>query len=203
MALTDRDYSLTLRGAIDGNTDNPFENKFWFQSDDGTGDAIDLAEAFRDARLLLVANICSSQINFYQIEVINLVNLSDFATIAVNQDGTRLSNVQNYNSAWGFTYLRPIRGIHNGSKRFGPVALGDAVNQQPASDILSDLADLAVALETQLASGTDHNYDPCVVKTVKVPLSSNPAKFKYVPDTLYVCSSVFFAGLSHQDSRES
>lgn len=201
MALTDQDFKLVLTGYWEDDLDNPIQNQFWYKADSANGSAPNLAVTFATAIVPTIALILSSSFQFTTIEVINLVDLQDFTTADINIDGERASNVVTLKDAWGFRFLRPRRGMHDGSKRFGPIAIGDVVNKAPITSLLVTLDNVSDTLQAQLASESPAvNYDPCCVKMVKVQNASN-AKFHYEPEDLFICNSVSFTGVSHQDTR--
>jgi len=203
MALTNVDYKLVLTGVYDQETANPIQNVFWYKADAAAGSAQDLATVFISELLVNIASIVDSAMLYTTVEVINLVDLQDFTIASTGVPGARNGNVANRWDSWGFQYLRPIRGMNNGSKRFGPITTSDYTNQVATSGMLVTLDLVSDALEVPLVGATDVTYAPCCVKTVKVANENGNGKFHYEPADLFICNSVAYVGVTHQDSRGS
>lgn len=203
MALTNADYKLTLTGFFEGETANPIENVFWWKADQAGGTAQDLATQFVNTIVPEIAKIVAEGMVFSQVEVINLVDLQDFTIATFGVAGLRSAFVANRWDAFAFQYLRPIRGMNNGSKRFGPIAKADYENQQAVTSLGVTLDLVSDALESGLEANLDVTYLPACVKTHLVANQNGNGKFHYEPLDLFVCNSVAYQGVSHQDSRGS
>lgn len=91
--------------------------------------------------------------------------------------------------------------MNNGSKRFGPIATLDYSGEVADAAMLQIFDELSDILEAELLVIGGASYAPCCVKTVKVPNENGNGKFHYEPDELFVCNSVAYQRVSHQDSR--
>lgn len=200
MALTNVDYKLTLTSAY-SETSETFQNVFWYKASSTSGTALDLCENWVTDVAPAIADIISSDTLLLEIESYNLVDDTDFASMSVTLAGTRPGVSMNAWDSWGFRYLRPQRGMHNGSKRFGSVAIADVANGVGDPTIVGLCAALAVVLESTFPNPGLVFYSPCVVKTVEVPNSTGDGTH-YEPDTLLVCTDVSFTGLTTQNTRK-
>lgn len=199
--LTVNDYRLVLTGYLDSDFDNPIQNQFWYKAVGGTGSAPGLATTFNANIVPAVASLVTSRLVFTTIEVVNLVDLQDFTILSTGVPGDRGIILSNRWDCWAFQYLRPIRGMNNGSKRFGPISATDYSNEEADAGFLVDLDLASDAFETPLASLGGVSYAPCCVKTEKVPNENGNGKFHYDPIDLFICNSVAYQRVSHQDSR--
>lgn len=200
MALSNLDYRLVTTGYLDDDFDNPIQNQFWYKAS-AAGTAQELATQFNAVMIPALASVVTARLVFTTVEVVNLVDLQDFTILSTGVPGDRGIVIQNRWDAWSFQYLRPIRGMNNGSKRLGPIATFD-YNDEVADVGFGVTLDLASdAMESPIPTFGGPAYWPCCVKTAKVANENGNGKFHYVPADLYICNSVAYQRVSHQDSR--
>lgn len=198
---TNLDYKLVVTAYLDQDIDNPIQNQFWYKASSADAHAGELATVFNANVVPGLARVVTSSLVFTTIEITNLVDLQDFTTMSLGTPGERTSTYTNRWDAWAFQFLRPIRGMNNGSKRLGPIATLDYSKEVPVSSMLQLLDETSDDMEAPLPTLGGATYSPCCVKTIKVANANGNGKFHYEPDELYICNSVAFQRVAHQDSR--
>lgn len=199
MALTSRDYQAVLSGTIFGTVS--IKNVFYFQADTAGGSANDIANLFDSDLATAIATVQNIAVMWDLVEVVNLTDLADFASIGMSVPGARSGECTPPFNAWAFQYVRPTRAVRHGWKRFAGVTEGDSANGLSGTAMLTVLNTLAANLAAVTDMGA-YSYYPCIAKTVEVPLSSDPTKTKYVPQTLFPAQSVQYVRISSQVSRK-
>ena len=199
MALTNRDYKLTthIRSTQDPNQ----ENVFWYQAASGTT-AIAVVSAFAGTVMPAIMGALSSDAEMFQIDVINMANTSDFATLAVNSVGLRGASVMPVFNVIGYTYLKPDRIVHDGKKSLGPLSEGDITNGAPTVGYQVVVDALATTFASSLSTGFT-SIVPGIMKTVKVDAPGTKLGYRYVPSTFYPAVDVIYKKVTHLTSRPS
>lgn len=143
MAINDI-YRLKLSGNFLGQTVN---NIFHFENVVANLTAVDLNSGFMLNVLPYIRAVCSTNMTYTDIEIVNLSNGSDFYTNTFGENGTRVGGDDAPPFvAWAFS-LNPNRiDRRAGAKRFAGIREGDIVSGVNTGAILGPLDDLAIAL---------------------------------------------------------
>jgi len=191
-------YVATLESHWGADFDNPFDNVFAYEGGSGSCIATDLADAIATSMVSVLLPITASAITYDRVIVINLDDLSDFATAVVGDVGAVTGQVLPKFNAWAFEYFRGTREVANGRKSFPGVSESQSDNGLPADatvvGLLDDVADFLGADLAGVAPAT--TYIPRIWRRAGVYASGT------FPDTFYPIAAVGFKRISTQNTRK-
>lgn len=186
------------------------ENVFFYDHTAGSGEAADLATAFGTAILPAIHELQNEIVKDYSIDVINLGDLSDFASVPTVGQGDYSGDALPPYAAVGYTLKVSTRAVRKGSKRFSGVPESVQVNGQVTNaTYATSMEALRILLQTELVDASE-TWLPVVIKRVKTAVVGTvPLQYTYrLPTTdgeltigeivVALTSSI----LSHQVSRE-
>lgn len=188
----------------------PMDTVWFFDHTAGTDRAADLAVAWGLARGDLINALQTDYIRNLSIDVINLGDLSDFASLPWTGGGLINDDTMPPYAAYGFTMKLDTRAVRKGSKRIGGVpeaAATDGVIDNVT--VLPLIEDLRLAMQQEIVDAGD-TWLPVVVKRVKEPVVGTvPQQYTYrlpTTDAELVVGEVVVVltttNLTHQVSRE-
>jgi hypothetical protein len=186
------------------------ETVWFFDHTAGSGDAAHLAEVWGTARGALINPLQTANIKNLSIDVINLGDLGDFASVPWLGTGAVADDTMPPYVAYGYTMKVNTRAVRKGSKRIGGVPETAATNGVvTAAPVITNMEALRVAMMTEMVDATD-TYLPVVVKRVKTAVAdTEPVQYTYrLPTTNLelvlgeVVVVLTSPNLSHQVSRE-
>lgn len=167
-------YQFKLSANTMGVTDL---NIFHYEMVAGSGGGSQqLADGFILNVLDNIAAICGSDTTFTDVEVKNLNDGTDFAVEAFSVPGARGSTGITSFLAWSFTLNTANINFRAGGKRFGSIASGDVVDNNPSGFIVSNLNACAVAIGGAVISG-GNTYRPRIKHYLT---GTDPAVYSYV-----------------------
>lgn len=199
MTLTDRDYKIITH--ITSPQDNNQENTYYYQAD-AAGSAFALGNDFISDVVPNIMDVVSSAGTMYLVEVINMVDLDDFAYFDIDVDGTRGAAAMPAFNVYAFTYVPLSRAVHSGKKSIGPIAEADVSNGAIVAGMAGPIATLVAGLEETLVTGLV-SYAPGIMKTEKQVCAECKSGFRYVPKTWFPVGQVIYKKVSHLTSRPS
>lgn len=170
-------------------------NVYHYRQTTAPGDAGDLANEFDNDVITTMLPVQHSGVVHNGVEVINLDNLTDFATLNVNRAGTNagIAPMPSFVS-WSFKLDRSGRDLRNGGKRIVGVCEESTSGNAPIAAIeptLDALAQDFAKTLTDLASGG--SWEPVIVRR------NHPTK----PDALTLVAGASFTRISTQNSRKA
>jgi len=197
MAVGDK-YVATLSAHYGSDIDNPINNVFAYEGATGASTASDLADTIGTTMVSLITPFTSDVVTYDTVVVINLDDLTDFATRIVGVAGTITGNALPKFVSWSFEYFRATRDVANGRKAFAGVSEALQANGTPADPSVNALLDdLAEYLSTDIAGVTvGVTYTPRIWRRAGVYASGT------FPDTFYPISAVGFKRISTQNTRK-
>jgi len=193
-----------------GSGGKALENVFFFDHTAGTGNATDMATAFGDAFSTLINQIQAPIVKNYSIDVINLGDLGDFASVPWLGSGTQVGDALPPYAAIGFTLKVNTRAVRKGSKRISGVPESAQIDGKLTNEgYIAAVELLRLAMQQEVVTASD-TYLPVVVKRIKEPVVGTvPLQYTYrlptIGDTLVTGEVVVVlttTSLSHQVSRE-
>lgn len=200
MALNDK-FKLTAKMTYRG---QQLVNTYWYEQRAGSQAqaALTLAQAFENDVQTVIRTVQHTSLLWTQIDVINLDNFSDYASLTGSEitvpDGTRTGGESNTFLAWGFRLNRAVRGVHHGAKRIGGVADDDVVNGTAAAGLVATLASVATALGATLGNPAVAEFIPRIGRTIKTGPVENPVyEYQFFPIT-----NVSYIRVTTQNSRK-
>jgi hypothetical protein len=109
--------------------------------------------------------ICQVDTVFRSVLSINLDDASDFTdtAIAAGTIGLRAGDPLPEFCAWGYQYVRKVRGQRSGAKRFGVVSESDQSGGGPAAGVVAALNTLATQLAAPLTVGLVDTFFPVIL----------------------------------------
>jgi len=197
LAIGDK-YVLTLSGHVVGDISNVINNVFAYEAASAGCNAAGLSDGFGVDVLTDIANICSSAMSFDQILVVNLDDPADFNIEPISIYGAGNSAYMPKFVAFGFEYVRAVRGVHNGRKSFGVIAEDAVVDGSAASAVVADLNTLAGKLAANVVDAATNDYIPRIWRRAG-SYGTPPASF---PDTYYPISGVVYKAVGSQNTRK-
>jgi hypothetical protein len=186
------------------------ETVWFFDHTAGSGDATHLATVWGTSRGALINPLQTELIKNLSIDVINLGDLSDFASVPWLGTGAVTDDTMPPYAAYGYTMKVNTRAVRKGSKRISGVPeTAITAGVVTAAPVLANAETLRLAMQIEMTDATD-TYLPVVVKRVKEPVVGTiPPQFTYrlpTTDAELVLGEVvvvlFNKNLSHQVSRE-
>lgn len=177
MAISDI-YQLTLNQTIYG---RDIQNAFFYEREEPTGTAADVAEQFVTNILPTILAIQSAAVLNVNLVAINLGDLADFETVPLTGGGTYgdVDTMPAFNAV-GYSLRLNTRAVRPGSKRFAGVPEEASLNGElvlPA--YLTRVETLRTVLDDPIGA-TLGLYNPIVVKRIKEPVVGTvPPKFTY------------------------
>jgi len=193
-----------------GSGGKALENVFFFDHTAGAGNATDMATAFGDAFSTLINQIQAPIVKNYSIDVINLGDLGDFASVPWLGSGTQVGDALPPYAAIGFTLKVNTRAVRKGSKRISGVPESAQIDGKLTNEgYIAAVELLRLAMQQEVVTASD-TYLPVVVKRIKEPVVGTvPLQYTYrlptIGDTLVTGEVVVVlttTSLSHQVSRE-
>lgn len=161
------------------------ETVWFFDHTAGSGDATALAVAFGAARGDLMNAFQTELIKNYSIDVINLGDLGDFASLPWFGTGALAQDTLPPFNAVGFTMKVDTRAVKKGSKRVSGLAETDVTNGKiTGTATIANIELLRIAMGQEIVDASD-TWLPVVIKRVKeaVP-GTTPTQYKYrLPET--------------------
>lgn len=188
----------------------PMDTVWFFDHTAGTDTADDLAVAWGLARGDLMNAMQTDHIRNVSIDVINLGDLGDFASVPWIGGGLINDDTMPPYVAYGFTMKVDTRAVRKGSKRIGGVPEAAATDGVITNvTVLPLIEDLRLAMQQEIVDSGD-TWLPVVVKRVREPVVGTvPQQYTYrLPstDSELVLGEVTVvltsSNLSHQVSRE-
>jgi len=193
-----------------GSGGKALENVFFFDHTAGAGNATDMATAFGDAFSTLINQIQAPIVKNYSIDVINLGDLGDFASVPWLGSGTQIGDALPPYAAISFTLKVNTRAVRKGSKRISGVPESAQIDGKLTNEgYIAAVELLRLAMQQEVVTAND-TYLPVVVKRIKEPVVGTvPLQYTYrlptIGDTLVTGEVVVVlttTSLSHQVSRE-
>lgn len=193
-----------------GSGGKALENVFFFDHTAGTGNAADMAVAFGGVFSTLINQIQAPIVKNYSIDVINLGDLGDFASVPWLGSGTQIGDALPPYAAIGFTLKVNTRAVRKGSKRISGVPESAQIDGKLTNEgYIAAVELLRLAMQQEVVTASD-TYLPVVVKRIKEPVVGTvPLQYTYrlptIGDTLVTGEVVVVlttTSLSHQVSRE-
>lgn len=193
MALGDR-YELIMRGTVLG---EPQRNVLHFEQFAGGGGAAELAAEFDEEIKPLWQPVFTDQATVTELEVINLDNSTDFATLPVTwvgSGGTGAASTVVPWVCWTFKKVRTDRSFRNGFIRWSGLNETAIQGTAPTAGTLTALNALASQLGLNYVNLAGDEWQ-MVIRSL--PNQSNP-------NTRYnVISGVSFSHVGSQVSRKT
>lgn len=159
------------------------------------GDAAELADEFDDDVITTMLPVQHTGVVHEGVEVINLDDVADFATLNVNRAGTNagIAPMPSFVS-WSFRLDRATRSVRNGGKRIVGVCEESTSGNSPIAAIEPTLAALAADFAKTLVHGTSGaEFIPVIVRRNSATL----------PDATVAVAGASFVRLSTQNSRKA
>jgi len=201
-------YQVRARQTFDTNG-KELETVWFFDHTAGSGTASDLAVAFGAARGDLMNAFQTELIKNYSIDVINLGDLGDFASLPWVGTGALAQDTLPPFNAVGFTMKVNTRAVRKGSKRVSGLAETDVTNGEiTGTTTLANIELLRIAMAQEIVDASD-TWLPIVVKRIKTAVAgTTPTQYKYrLPEpgdplvTGEVITVLTTRNVSHQVSR--
>lgn len=156
MALGDH-YQLTQRGVVIETT-HPVENVWVYEQIAGGGNYNDFALAWLDDIWPSYQALSNNHYRLNEIYIVNLDNLDDFGTVAVDEVGSVDSAGLPSYDTWGFKLTRTTRAVQNGRKFVGLIAETDQDNGLPTVGAVTRLT----AMEIKLIANISYPLDDAI-----------------------------------------
>jgi hypothetical protein len=202
-------YQLRARQTW-GSGGKPLESVFFFDHTAGDGVAADLATAFGIGLGAAINALQAPIIRNYSIDVINLGDLGDFASLPWIGGGAGEGDSLPPYAAVGYTLKVNTRAVRKGSKRISGVPESVATNGVITIPGYQSLMDtLRIALQQEVVTADD-TWLPVIVKRIKeLIVGTVPPQYTYrlptIGDTIIlgeVVVALTSNNLTHQVSRE-
>lgn len=173
-------------------------NVWFFQHQNGSGDATDLWRAFRDSRLPTVASIQHNGVDHIGLSVDNLNDLTDFneSDFGAPIPGDRLGSPQPSFNSWTFKMTRQTKQMQNGRKAFVGVTEEDTANNGPNPAMEAILNNVASLLDEAITGPAGGIFKPVLYRA---PGAIAPGS----PEQIVQIISASFRNLSTQNTRKA
>lgn len=201
MTISNTDFRLTVNGTYAF----PWSAVFWYRKTAAHTalDAGALYEAFRSSTLPLIMGVMNLTVAVSNIEVVNLVDMTDYHV------GVPVANVGLLNSsspgpsfvAYGLRLNRSTRAGRHGYKRFVGVAeeLVSYGSNVISGALVAPMAALVAGLDNIITSG-GMSFQPMIPHRVLTTMPDDTEQ--YILTDMYPISSVEFFGLTTQNTRK-
>lgn len=202
MPITNQDFMLTMHGTYGV----PFNNVFFYRKVEAHAptDAQDLYESFRLDVLPVILGVMVAAVDVNSVEVINLVDLSDYhvGSPVAHLGALATTNPAPTFTAYGLRYNRSTRAGRHGYKRFPGVAeeLVSYGTTTVSGALVTAMPALTDVLNNIISAGAD-NYQPMIPHRVLTTMPDLTQQ--YLLNDLYAISSVTFYGLTTQNTRKA
>jgi len=173
-------YQVRMRQRWGSSSGKEMESVFFFDHTAGSGLADDLATAFGTAIGDNVNQLQTGIMKNYSIDVINLGDLGDFASLPWVGEGLISGDTLPPTVAVSYTLKVNTRAVRKGSKRFSGIPEA-VVTQGVISDATYQgyIETLRIALMQEIVTGGD-TWLPVVVKRIKEPVVGTvPLQYTY------------------------
>ena len=178
MVALDQVWSLTIKQNMFGRN---IENVFFYNGVAPGGNAADLRSAWNTALSVQMRNLQSAELNWTEIDTINLGDLGDFEVFPFAVGGLAGSGdtLPAFNAV-GYTLNLVTRAVRPGSKRIAGILEAVQINGVLVEPTYVGHVEAFRILLDDTVVGSDATYQPVVVKRVKEPVvGSVPAQFTY------------------------
>lgn len=188
----------------------PMESVWFYDHTAGSGVAADLAVAWGTALGAPVNALQTNQVRNVSIDVINLGDFSDFASVPWLGGGGSVGDTLPPFNALSYTQKVSTRAVRKGSKRISGIPESVVTNGVVTeAGYQAFMETLRIAMQIEIVTGTD-TFLPVVVKRIKEPVVGTvPLQYTYrlpaVGDTLTLGEVVVVLttfNVGHQVSRE-
>lgn len=198
MPLTSLDYRVVATGLVNSVV---CKNVFWYKATDPGAEAGQLALLFESTIIPAIATVQSSDFQWTNLDIYNLVEPSDFYTGTLSDVGDRGALAMPNFVAWYVRYFRSTTLTANGRKMIAGVSESDVSDGVIVPAVLVTMDLMTDVLETALVGGFGTDYIPCIAKTEEY---TNPetGKTYRVPIELFGISRVEYVRVSTQNSRK-
>jgi len=198
MAIGD-EYSVITRANLNGQT---VINVYKYRNTGTDGTATQLATYFRDSMLENIKTICSNQLTFTEVSVINDDNETEFASLFFSKPGLRTGQCAPPFVAWGFQMY--TNNIHRkpAAKRFGGVSEDDMNNGYP-DDGFQDALDNVALMLSAIGVVSGAQFRPILLSRLCVKdlggKCAQPPSYTYERNNI---TSAAFDYITSQNSRK-
>lgn len=190
-------FRLILTQGYTGIQANPIQNVFYYESPAGGTSATALAGAFDTTVLPKIADIQSTHLNYYAIDVLDLDDLNNFAyLVPTTQHGAWGVGVDPLPMfmAWSFKYHRATYASRHGWKRFAGLEEGMIDGNVPETSMIPFFNVLSATLGAHLPA-FPFGWDPKIAR--------RPPPGGDLSDTiLFPVGSVSYYSITTQNTRK-